>query len=86
MKMRYLIKTITLTGFLAVSNISAAAERKSPINTSSPQPASPIAQLFSPLKILYSPTCLLICVRPPGRPERCRYDREIPQCAVLNYK
>lgn len=31
-----------------------------------------------------SPTCLLICVQPRNRPERCSYDIDIPECAALN--
>lgn len=83
MKMQHTLPVATLIGTIILSNISLASEKKPSQTFSTVQPLSLISDLISPRKVLRSPTCLLICVRPPGRPERCTYDREVPECAAL---
>jgi hypothetical protein len=84
MKKQYTLQAATLIGTIFLSNLSLAAEIKPNKTFSTSQSLSLISDLISPRKVLRSPTCLLICVRPPGRPERCSYDRGVPQCAALN--
>lgn len=85
MKMKFAIQTISLAGLLAFSIIGNAAESKQSAGLPAPAPSA-ISQLFSPLKTLYSPTCLLYCIQKPNRPEKCFYDPSVPQCAALNHR
>lgn len=84
MKIKNSIQKIGLAGLIALACNSYAADSKK--STNFPSAAStPISQLFSPLKTLYSPTCLLYCIQLPGGvPQKCFYDPSVPRCAALN--
>jgi hypothetical protein len=87
MKMKYTIQSIAAAGLFTLSTISHAAE-PTPSASISPSPTTAAAnQLFSPLKVLYSPQCLLYCIqRPSGQPQKCFYDPSVPQCAAKNHR
>ena len=87
MKVQHFARSISLVGFLLLSCFSSAAELDRKLPNETPQANANFGQLFSPLKALRSPTCLLYCIQLPGGfPQKCFFDPSVPQCAVLNHK